>query len=330
MSSVNDKLSKDRVRQKSSPQVQTHAPFSPSPLSRSPTPVSRGSSTPVPVARTSPAASPTTSTAPSPVPTTPRPTPATLYALQSENAALRAQVEQLEKAAKRREREIRGLRWLVVNWGDKGAGAFSAIAEQTARAKDERDKGKLRHSGEADEDEGDDVQEAVRYLRAESESGYGSAASMLSSAVSRSSAYSSLYAADSVSDGSGSERGGAGRSRADSIDALDTIPESTSVEGGADADAERRSKDERRASRALKRLSAAASSPSSGGEDAPATAAYASNLSRGRAQSIEQVMDRDRARQEKGMDEVLEKLRAVAGVGVGGETRVRKTSLVGR
>jgi hypothetical protein len=111
--------------------------------------------------------------------------------------------------------------------------------------------------------------------------------------------------------------------RASEDQALDAIPERTVV-GGEDAAAEeaaeaerRRKKDERRASRALKRLSASTMSESHGSgvdEAVPQTILTAHN----RALSIEQVIEGDRARRErvglKGMDEVLDKLRAVAGV----------------
>lgn len=149
--------------------------------------------------------------------------------------------------------------------------------------------------------------------------------------MSHSSTYSSVYPAESVSDGSGSEVGMAPRipfglgpsARASEDQALDAIPERTVV-GGEDAAAEeaaeaerRRKKDERRASRVLKRLSASTMSESHGSgvdEAVPQTILTTHN----RALSIEQVIEGDRARRErvglKGMDEVLDKLRAVAGV----------------
>lgn len=231
--------------------------------------------------------------------------------------SLRAQLETTERVVRRREREIRGLRWLVVNWGGekKEEFGFTAFTEH-------------RPSGETTESH-EEVQAAVRYLRAESESGYGSGSvSGSQSRLSHSSAYSSVYPAESVSDGSGSEVGitqrfGPGPSaRASEDQALDAIPERTVVGGedAADAEAERRWKDERRASRALKRLSAStASDPSSGGLDKVMAqqASHANTSPNGHAMSIEQVMDGDRARRErvglKGMDEVLDKLRAAAG-----------------
>jgi len=131
------------------------------------------------------------------------PTPANVFALQTENAdlraevaSLRAQLEGVERVVRRREREIRGLRWLVVNWGGekKEELGFTAFTEH-------------RPSGETTESQ-DEVQAAVRYLRAESESGYGTgSASANQSRLSHSSAYSSVYPAESVSEGSGSEVG---------------------------------------------------------------------------------------------------------------------------
>ena len=252
------------------------------------------------------------------------PTPANVFALQTENAdlraevaSLRAQLDTVERVVRRREREIRGLRWLVVNWGGekKEEFGFTAFTER-------------RPSGETTESQ-EEVQAAVRYLRAESESGYGSgsaSASANQSRLSHSSAYSSVYPAESVSEGSGSEVGIAQRfgpgpsARASEDQALDAIPERTVVgsENPAETEAERRwKKDERRASRALKRLSA--STDTSGGHDKvvaqtpPPTAV----LSQGPTMSIEQVIQGDRARRErvglKGMDEVLDKLRAAAG-----------------
>jgi len=153
--------------------------------------------------------------------------------------------------------------------------------------------------------------------------------------MSHSSTYSSVYPAESVSDGSNSEVGIAQRfgpgpsARASEDHALDAIPE-RSVAGGEDtaaAEAERRRKrEERRASRALKRLSASDVAGSSL-DDVVSQGMATNNLTHGRAPSIDQVIDGDRARREriglKGMDEVLDKLRAVAGVdsgaGVGGK-----------
>jgi hypothetical protein len=254
------------------------------------------------------------------------PTPANVFALQTENADLRAEIASLrtqldtvERVARRREREIRGLRWLVVNWGGekKEELGFTAFTER-------------RPSGEGEITESqEEVQEAVRYLRAESESGYGSgSASANQSRLSHSSAYSSVYPAESVSEGSGSEVGIAQRfgpgpsARASEDQALDAIPERTVAgsEDSVETEAERRwKKDERRASRALKRLSSSTSSsdPSGGHEKVVVQAPPASTLSHGPTMSIEQVIQGDRARRErvglKGMDEVLDKLRAAAG-----------------
>jgi hypothetical protein len=54
------------------------------------------------------------------------------------------------------------------------------------------------------------------------------------------------------------------------------------------------------------------------------------NLGHGRTQSINQVIEGDRARREriglKGMDEVLDKLRAVAGVDSGAGAGVKKVT----
>jgi hypothetical protein len=227
----------------------------------------------------------------------------------------------VERVVKRREREIRGLRWLVVNWGGekKEEFGFNAFTER-------------RPSGECGEttESQEEVQAAVRYLRAESESGYGSGSvSGSQSRLSHSSAYSSVYPAESVSDGSGSELGIAQRfgpgpsARASEDQALDAIPE-RAVVGGEDAaqtEADLRwKKDERRASRALKRLSSSTASDIAGGgglDKVVAQPSQASNLSQGPAMSIEQVMEGDRSRREriglKGMDEVLDKLRAAAG-----------------
>ncbi|KAI0267412.1 hypothetical protein BC834DRAFT_76937 [Gloeopeniophorella convolvens] len=256
------------------------------------------------------------------------PTPANIFALQTENADLRAelsslrsQLENAERLSRRREREIRGLRWLVVNWGGekKEASGLAAFPERRPSG----------DNGEAQEE----VQEAVRYLRAESESGYGSGSvSGSQSRMSHSSAYSSIYPAESVSDGSGSDAGMARRAafgpgpsaRASEDQALDAIPERA---GGEDTETEeerRRRKDERRASRALKRISVTTTSDSlsaagNGLDDVVAQALYSNTVPHGgRAMSIEQIIEGDRTRRErvglKGMDEVLEKLRVVAGV----------------
>lgn len=250
-------------------------------------------------------------------------TPANVFALQTENAdlraevaSLRAQLDGVERVVRRREREIRGLRWLVVNWGGekKEELGFTAFTEH-------------RPSGETTESQ-DEVQAAVRYLRAESESGYGTgSASANQSRLSHSSAYSSVYPAESVSEGSGSEVGIAQRfgpgpsARASEDQALDAIPERTviGVDDAAESEAERRwKKDERRASRALKRLSS--STDQSAGHEkvvAQPPPATATALAHGPVMSIEQVMEGDRSRRErvglKGMDEVLDKLRAAAG-----------------
>ncbi|KAI0246105.1 hypothetical protein BJV78DRAFT_1286720 [Lactifluus subvellereus] len=255
------------------------------------------------------------------------PTPANIFALQTENAelraeiaSLRAQLETADRLARRREREIRGLRWLVINWGGdkKETLGFATTTEP-------------RPSGDTAESQ-EEVQAAVRYLRAESESGYGSGSvSGSHSRMSHSSAYSSVYPAESVSDGSGSEVGIAQRTpygpgpsaRASEDKALDAIPERTVVgdEDTETTEAERRrKKDERRASRALKRLSASTGSDShgSGLDEVVAQAMYSNHPVHGRAMSIEQVIEDERGRREhvglKGMDEVLDKLRAVAGV----------------
>jgi len=256
-------------------------------------------------------------------------TPSNIFALQTENAdlraeiaSLRAQLDNADRLARRREREIRGLRWLVINWGGEKKETLGFATTTTER-----------HPSEDTTESQEEVQAAVRYLRAESESGYGSgsSASGSHSRVSHSSAYSSVYPAESVSDGSGSEVGVAQRipygpgpsARASEDQALDAIPERSAVgdEDTAAAEAERRrKKEERRASRALKRLSASAMSDSTGsGVDEVVTqAVLTTNLAHGRAMSIEQVIEGDRVRRErvglKGMDEVLDKLRAVAGV----------------
>lgn len=256
-----------------------------------------------------------------------------MFALQTENADLRAeimslrtQLENADRLARRREREIRGLRWLVINWGgDKKELGFSATTER-------------RPGGDTTESQ-EEVQAAVRYLRAESESGYGSgSASGSHSRLSHSSAYSSVYPAESVSDGSGSEaciaqRFGPGPSaRASEEHALDAIPERAVVgsEDTADEEERRRKRDERRASRALKRLSSSTMSDSHGGglDEVVPQGTVTTNLAHGRTMSIEQVMESDRARRErvglKGMDEVLDKLRAVAGVDTGIGVGVKK------
>ncbi|KAH9034924.1 hypothetical protein EDB84DRAFT_1561294 [Lactarius hengduanensis] len=252
------------------------------------------------------------------------PTPANIFALQTENADLRAeiaslrgQLDNVERVVRRREREIRGLRWLVVNWSGekKEEFGFTAFTER-------------RPSAETTESQ-EEVQAAVRYLRAESESGYGSGSvSGSQSRLSHSSAYSSVYPAESISDGSGSEVGTAQRfgpgpsARASEDQALDAIPERTAIGGedSAEGEAERRWKEERRASRALKRLSASTAADLSGGglDKVVAQALQTNNtVPHGPAMSIEQVIEGDRARRErvglKGMDEVLDKLRAAAG-----------------
>ena len=78
---------------------------------------------------------------------------------------------------------------------------------------------------------------------------------------------------------------------------LSAIPELA-----ADADAPQHDVDERRTSRALKRLSASSV--------VAAASAYATNLKLGMSPSIGQVLDRTRADQEAGMDDVMRKLRA--------------------
>jgi hypothetical protein len=242
--------------------------------------------------------------------------------------SLRAQLENADRLARRREREIRGLRWLVINWGGDKKDTLG-VTVTTER----------RPSGDTTESQ-EEVQAAVRYLRAESESGYGSgSASGSHSRMSHSSAYSSVYPAESVSDGSGSEAGIAQRfgpgpsARASEDHALDAIPERTAVGGDdpAAAEAERRRKrDERCASRALKRLSSSTMSDShgSGLDEVVSQGMTTNNLTHGRTMSIEQVMESDRARRErvglKGMDEVLDKLRAVAGVDPGVRVGVKK------
>lgn len=264
------------------------------------------------------------------------PTPANLFALQTENAdlraevaSLRAQLENAERLARRREQEIRGLRWLVINWGGdkKDTVGFTSTSER-------------RPSGDNVESQ-EEVQAAVRYLRAESESGYGSgSASASHSRLSHSSTYSSVYPAESVSDGSNSEVGSALRfgpgpsARASEDHALDAIPERT-VAGGEDtaaAEAERRQKrDERRASRALKRLSSSTISDAttgSGLDEVVTQGMLTTNVAHGRTMSIDQVIEGDRARREriglKGMDEVLDKLRAAAGVNASVGAGVKK------
>ena len=255
------------------------------------------------------------------------PTPANIFALQTENAdlraevaSLRAQLESADRLVRRREREIRGLRWLFINWGGdkKDTLGFATTTER-------------RPSGDTAESQ-EEVQAAVRYLRAESESGYGSGSvSGSHSRISHSSAYSSVFPAESVSDGSGSEVSTAQRTpygpgpsaRASEEKALDVIPE-RAVAGSEDTEAteaeRRRKKDERRASRALKRLSASTGSDShgSGLDEVVTQAMYSNNPAHSRALSIEQVIEDDRARRErtglKGMDQMLDKLRAVAGV----------------
>lgn len=257
------------------------------------------------------------------------PTPANVFALQTENAdlraenaSLRAQLDSVERVVKRREREIRGLRWLVVNWGGEKKEEFGFTAFTERRPSGETTESPATESQE-------EVQAAVRYLRAESESGYGTgSASGSQSRLSHSSAYSSVYPAESVSDGSGSELGvtqrfGPGPSaRASEDQALDAIPERTVVGGEDAAQTEeelRWKKDERRASRALKRLSASTASdiPGGGSDKVVAQASHANNLAHGPAMSIQQVINGDRTRRErvglKGMDEVLDKLRAAAG-----------------
>jgi hypothetical protein len=242
---------------------------------------------------------------------------------------MREQLENADRLARRREQEIRGLRWLVINWGGdkKDTLGFTSTTER-------------RPSGDNAESQ-EEVQAAVRYLRAESESGYGSgSASASHSRLSHSSTYSSVYPAESVSDGSNSEVGTAQRfgpgpsARASEDHALDAIPERT-VMGGEDtaaAEAERRRKrDERRASRALKRLSSSTISDAatgSGLDEVVSQGMLTNNVAHGRTMSIDQVMEGDRARREriglKGMDEVLDKLRAVAGVDSGVGAGVKK------
>ncbi|KAJ3544381.1 hypothetical protein NM688_g5752 [Phlebia brevispora] len=84
---------------------------------------------------------------------------------------------------------------------------------------------------------------------------------------------------------------------------LSVIPEV--VSSVIEHDGERAAKEERRASRMLKRISASAS----------AQASYAANLKMGMSPSIEQVLDRGRVlnKDDNGIDDVLKKLRAFGG-----------------
>ena len=247
---------------------------------------------------------------------------------------MREQLENADRLARRREQEIRGLRWLVINWGGDKKDTLGFTTTTTTER---------RPSGDNAESQ-EEVQAAVRYLRAESESGYGSgSASASHSRMSHSSTYSSVYPAESVSDGSSSEVGIAQRfgpgpsARASEDHALDAIPE-RAVAGSEDtaaAEAERRRKrDERRASRALKRLSSSTISDATGGglDEVVPQVTPTDNLSHGRTLSIDQVIEGDRARREriglKGMDEVLDKLRAVAGVDSGVGAGVKKVTTV--
>jgi len=258
-----------------------------------------------------------------------RPTQANIFALQTENAGLRSEIASLREQARRREQEIHGLRWPVINGGGdkKDTLGFTTTTERCP-------------SGDNAESR-EEVQPVVRYLCANSESGYGSgSASASHSRLSHSSTYSSVYPAESVSDGSNSEVGIAQRfgpgpsARASEDNALDSIPKRT-VAGGEDtaaAEAERRQKrDKWRASRALKRLSASMTSDATGSglDEVVSQGGLANNLAHGRkqSQSIDQVIEGDRTRCErvglKGMDKVLDKLRA-AGVDSGAAGRVKK------
>ena len=248
--------------------------------------------------------------------------------LRAEMASLREQVENAKRLSWRQEQE---LRWLINRGGDKKGTIGFTTTTTTER----------RPSGDNAESQ-EEVQAAVHYLRAESESGYGSgSASASHSRISHSSTYSSVYPTESVSDGSSSEVGIAPRfgfgssTRGEEDHALDAIPERTVVgsEDTAAAEAERRRmRDERRASRVLKRLSSSTISDAtvSGLDEVMPQGTPANNLGHGRTHSIDQVMQGDRARCEriglKGMDEVLDKLRAAAGVDSGARVGVKKVS----
>jgi len=183
-----------------------------------------------------------------------------------------------------------------------------------------------RPSGEIAESQGE-VQARRPYLRAESEPGCGSEqrvwfAHEPTRVLTLVSIRLRAFQMGAVSEVGITQRFGPGPSARRAEDqSLDAIPERTVV-GASDAveteEERRRKQDERRASRALKRLQlrrcqippvAASMSPwHSPTNEQPGT---------GHAMSIEQVIEDDRVRRERvglrGMDEVLDKLRAAAG-----------------
>ncbi|VDB83152.1 unnamed protein product [Peniophora sp. CBMAI 1063] len=100
----------------------------PAPKTRSATPSGKASSLKKPSPSPSAAAKSTQASF-----TSLAPTPANIYALQSENLALKEKIEALERAARRHEREIRGLRWLVVNGSSVTFANMGQLADEADR-----------------------------------------------------------------------------------------------------------------------------------------------------------------------------------------------------
>ncbi|KAF7799665.1 hypothetical protein EIP86_010905 [Pleurotus ostreatoroseus] len=285
-----------------------------------------------------------------------------------EKAELLKRIERLEKEARRREREIKGLRWLVMNGGaDRGGSAVLSVEDQivmgrlrsgskasdfSAASSGRSRSSSLLHTAPDPESEepAESVEEGLRDLQATvgdlisanfpptaegrgrpdspPEDAMGSLSrshTFSDSPGSASSAVKQLRRSSSpvLSGGISSKSSGLGfdipsipgsgsdmsLTTAESVSlpsltatntassSLSVIPEVTS--SVIEHDGERALKEERRASRMLKRISASS----------PAQASYATNLKIGMSPSIEQVLDRV----DGGMDDVLKKLRAFGG-----------------
>ncbi|KAI0317804.1 hypothetical protein OF83DRAFT_1171660 [Amylostereum chailletii] len=356
------------------------------------------SSTTLPTKKASPPSTPTSPVPKSPVataqPLTPlAPTPSNIYALQTENATLKAKIESLERAARRHEREIRGLRWLVVNGTSASLGNFAGVGQPTQDLTPKTSPAQSSFTpspppmsptstdteplSDSTTDVGSPEGRDITFLMgSESDSGvsYGRAKSNGASSASDASGSGyfarkrplALQRARQVREEAGKVLGrGLGFEFSVDVDLPregelasiqetpspvtpneaptvevpstepDKPPERPSVENSGTEEAERRRlKEEKRASRALKRLSVASTASQratlgtgereGAGVSGDVHAAYTQNLARNRALSIEQVIEREREREERrereglrGMDEVLEKLKTFAGGGKG-------------
>jgi len=252
--------------------------------------------------------------------------------LEAHNSALLARVDVLERAARRRERELRGLRWLVVHgvsasgtsgdeglspvmWEEDGSPPSSHVSITTSPDVSELALGSV----------------TKRLQRAYTLPGPNSGSPRLAE----------LYEASS-NPRSKTNNTGLGIDLTESVsvptDVMKSLERITKDcrrteskakdmvhEAESDKDREstrRREKEERRASRALKRISTSSVSTSTSlsSKLSPAPVAYSQNLQRGRTPSIAQVIESDREKEklkarerEVGMEEILEKLRAFGG-----------------